>query len=270
MLALLSPAKKLDFDPPVLPLPHTQPAFLEETAILVETARGLSRADLSRLMDISPSLADMNYERFRSFSTPFTPQNAKQAVLAFAGDTYIGLEASTLGVEDLTWAQDHLGILSGLYGLLRPFDLIQPYRLEMGTRMANPRGNDLYDFWGARLAQAAEAAVAGHASPVIVNLASTEYFKAVGAKRLSVPLITPVFKEVKGGQAKVIGLMAKRARGMMARFMIENRIDEPEALKDFCASGYRFRADLSNGKEWVFLRDHDLQESLSEKEVMLA
>ena len=254
MLALVSPAKKLDFDDLAAPMPHSQPDFLARAEELVGAARKLSRADLQRLMKLSDKLTELNFQRFKAFAPPFTPSNAKQAVLAFNGDTYIGLEAASLGEEDLVYAQDHLRILSGLYGLLRPLDLIQPYRLEMGSRLRNPDGADLYEFWGDDLAEAIDEIVSGHKEPVVVNLASNEYFKAVRAKHLRARVITPVFKEVKDGEAKVLGLFAKRARGMMARYMIVNRIEEAEKLKQFNGGGYAYQDHLSDEHTWVFTR----------------
>ncbi|RMF10062.1 MAG: peroxide stress protein YaaA [Alphaproteobacteria bacterium] len=252
MLVLISPAKKLDTTIKDSVLPHTQPELIGEAEQLVAVARKLSRGDLGRLMNISDKLADLNYQRFQAFRTPFTPDNAKQGVLAFTGDTYVGLDAGSLNDEDLAYAQDHLRILSGLYGLLRPLDLMQPYRLEMGTKLANPRGEDLYDFWGDRITEAINEAVAGEAEPVVVNLASNEYIKAVKADKLKARFITPVFKVVKDGQARVLGMLAKRARGMMARYIIENRIEDPEQLKGFDADGYRFVAELSDDDRLEF------------------
>lgn len=254
MLALVSPAKKLDTAVKDSALPFSEPAMLDEARELVGVASKLSRGDLGRLMSISDKLADLNYQRFQSFEIPFTPDNAKQAVLAFRGDTYVGLDADSLSADDLAYAQDHLRILSGLYGLLRPMDLMQAYRLEMGTKLGNPRGEDLYDFWGTRITDAINEAVAGDKDPVVVNLASNEYIKAVKKKDLKARFITPAFKVVKDGQAKTLGMMAKRARGMMARYIIENRIEDPEALKKFDSDGYRFVPELSDDNHFEFHR----------------
>lgn len=254
MLAVLSPAKSLDFSPAPDALPHTRPDLAEDTRQLATVTRTLGPGDLKRLMSISDALADLNHARFQVFGDPRPQETAKQAALAFSGDTYVGLDAGTLRQEDLIWAQDHLRILSGLYGLLRPLDLIEPYRLEMGTRLENPRGKDLYAFWKGRLNSALETILDGHAAPVVINLASTEYFKAVEAKTLRHTVITPVFHEERDDKSRVIGLMAKRARGMMARWMIERRLDDPAALKDFTAGGYSFRPERSDATTWVFAR----------------
>ena len=255
MLALISPAKKLDFETDPGLSAHSLPDFLGETEILVASARRLSRGDLQRTMKLSDKLADLNYRRFQAFETPFTLANAKQAALVFNGDTYLGLDAETLDDADMAFAQDHLRILSGLYGLLRPLDLIQPYRLEMGSRFNPPRGGDLYGFWDGRLTAAVNEAVAGQADASVINLASKEYFKAVHEADLKGPLITPVFKEVKSGVAKVLGMFAKRARGAMARYMVKNRLASPDRLKSFTDGGYRYRPDLSDETHWVFTRE---------------
>lgn len=255
MLAIVSPAKKMDFDPLERPLPQTEPDFLDETSTLVKSAQKLSKSELQRLMKLSDSLADLNYQRFKGFSSKPTADQVKQAVMAFAGDTYVGLDAPTLSEDDLVYAQDHLRILSGLYGLLRPLDMIQPYRLEMGKRLDNPRGSDLYEFWDDRLAGAIDDIVAGHKASVVVNCASNEYFKAAKQKVLKARVITPVFKEIKNGEARVLGLFAKRARGSMARYLIQNRVEDPEGLKDFDTGGYAYRGDLSDGDTWVFTRE---------------
>ena len=254
MLALISPAKKLDFETESHLAEHSEPDFLGRSEELVMTARKLSRAQLASTMKLSDKLADLNFQRFRDFSTPFDLGNAKQAALVFNGDTYVGLEANTLTAKDMTYAQDHLRILSGLYGLLRPLDLIQPYRLEMGAKFRAPGGTDLYGFWDGQLNEAIGNAVDGHKDPTVVNLASNEYFKAVKAKDLDVPVITPVFKEIKDGQARTLGMFAKRARGAMARFMIKKRIEKPAGLKKFTDGGYEYRDDLSDDTSWVFTR----------------
>ena len=253
MFAVISPAKKLDFTQPVRG-GVTQPKLLDETAALLDETRRLSPADLTKLMKISDQLAELNYGRFQSFELPFNENNAKQAIFAFNGDTYVGFDAKTLEDDELDYAQDHLGILSGLYGLLRPRDLMQPYRLEMGTRLVNPRGKDLYAFWGSRITGAINEALSGQSDPTVINLASNEYFKSVKKQELDGEVITPVFKELKDGKAKVIGLMAKRARGMMARYIVDKRIENPKDLKKFTRGGYRYRASESTATEWVFMR----------------
>ncbi len=253
MFAVISPAKKLDFSEPVRGI-TTQPQLIDETEVLLDETRRLLPSDLSKLMKISDQLAELNYGRFQSFELPFTEDNAKQAIFTFNGDTYVGFDAKTLDDEGLDFAQDHVGILSGLYGLLRPRDLMQPYRLEMGTRLQNPRGKDLYAFWGDRITTAINCALEGHAEPVLVNLASNEYFKSVKKKELRAEVVTPVFRELKDGKTKVIGLMAKRARGMMARYIVEKRIESPKALKKFKEGGYRYVAAESTDTEWVFIR----------------
>lgn len=208
-------------------------------------------------MGISDKLAGLNAARFAEWHTPFTPENAKPAVQAFQGDVYLGLEAETFSDDDNAFAQQHLRILSGLYGLLRPLDLIQPYRLEMGTKLANPAGKDLYAFWKDTLTEALDRAVAESGTPVLVNLASNEYFKAIDAKRLEARVITPVFKDEKNGQLKIISFYAKKARGLMSAWMIRQRLDDPEGLKEFDVAGYRFNATLSEGDTLVFTRRED-------------
>jgi cytoplasmic iron level regulating protein YaaA (DUF328/UPF0246 family) len=255
MLVVLSPAKALDFAPVTKTLPHTTPVLADQTAALSEITRTLSAADLKRLMGISDALAELNHARFQELGSPRLGETAKQAALAFNGDTYTGLDAANLTEGDLIYAQDHLRILSGLYGVLRPLDVIEPYRLEMGTKLANPRGKDLYAFWKGRISATLDQAVEGHPHPVIINCASTEYFKAAEQKTaLKAHVITPVFHEERDGKARVIGLMAKRARGMMARFIITNRLQDPEQIKDFSTAGYAFCPERSDAANWVFSR----------------
>lgn len=254
MLVLLSPAKSLDFDTPTTHLPHSAPRLSEDTQVLAERARALTPADLKRLMSISDKLADLNHARFQVLGAPKAGDTAKQAALAFSGDTYTGLNAPTLDQPSLEWAQEHVAILSGLYGVLRPLDLIEPYRLEMGTKLETERGKDLYAFWKGRIGPLLDTAVSAHPHPVIVNCASTEYFKAAEAKSLKARVITPVFHEEQDGKGRVIGLMAKRARGMMARYVIDHRLEDPEDLKGFDSAGYRFRPEQSDDTTWVFAR----------------
>lgn len=254
MLMVLSPAKSLDFKTPPQVDTYTRPAWTAHSQKLIEALRKLSPADIARLMDISDPLALLNFHRFADWQLPFTPENAKQAVLAFDGDVYDGLDAKHLGPDDLDFAQGHLRILSGLYGLLRPLDLIQPYRLEMGTRFANARGKDLYAFWGERLLEAMNAELAERTRPVLVNLASEEYFKALVARKIRGTVIQPVFEDWNGGRYRIITFYAKRARGLMARFIIANRLTEPEGMQAFDSGGYAFAPEASDDATWVFRR----------------
>ncbi len=254
MLIFLSPAKSLDFKTPPQVATHTQPAFLKQSETLIRQLRKLSPAEIANLMDLSDPLALLNFNRYADWKLPFTPENAKQAVLAFDGDVYDGLSAKTLSAADLDFAQQHVRILSGLYGILRPLDLMQPYRLEMGTRFANRAGKDLYEFWGERLLKAINAELSDMPSPVVVNLASEEYFKAAVGRKIKGELIKPVFQDWKNGQYKIISFYAKRARGLMTRFAVVNRLREPEGLKDFADDGYAFAPDVSDATNWVFRR----------------
>jgi len=256
MIFLLSPAKTLDYDTPVpRGLPHTLPRFLDRSARLVEVLRRRSPAQLSRLMDISDSLAQLNCARFREWSPDFTADNARQAVLAFDGDVYEGLQARRLSAADLDWAQRHLRILSGLYGVLRPLDWIQPYRLEMGTPLAVGRAHSLYEFWGATIAESLNAELAADATPVVVNLASQEYFRAVELRALKARVIECVFEDRKGtGPFKVISFFAKKARGLMARYAIQERATLPHQLQRFDLDGYRYEPGASTPERLVFRR----------------
>ncbi len=254
MLAIISPAKKLDFESEPITDAHTQPILLKDAEVLAKKAKKLKRADLKSMMGISDKLADLNYRRFQEFQPPFNLANARQAALSFAGDTYVGLDAPTLKKKDLEYAQDHLRILSGLYGVLRPLDLIQPYRLEMGTKFAVNGKEDLYDFWDNRVTEALNEATKDHKDRRIINLASNEYAKVVQPKNLEGGIVTPVFKEVKDGKARTLGLFAKRARGMMARYMIVNRVETEKKLKTFSDGGYKFQPDQSDDTTWVFTR----------------
>ena len=251
MILLLSPAKSLDFITPPHTQVATQPDFLTESARLVKALKALDVAEVAGLMGISDALAVLNVGRFQQWKRPFTLDNAKQAVLAFDGEVYGGLDAPGLGQGDLDFAQDHLRILSGLYGCLRPLDLIQPYRLEMKTRLANPRGADLYAFWGDRLSRGLNHLPG---AGVVVNLASGEYFKAVDAKVLKGRVITPVFEDWSRGAYRVMGVYAKRARGLMCRYAIRERLEEPEGLQGFRTEGYHFDSRASAGDRWVFRR----------------
>ena len=254
MIILLSPAKTLDFATPAPVAEFTQPDFLAESQRLVKRLRRFSPAELGRLMHISDPLAALNTKRYADWAPPFRPDNAKPALFAFNGDVYDGLAAATLPKPALRFAQGHLRMLSGLYGLLRPLDLIQPYRLEMGTRLANDRGEDLYAFWGERIVTALNAALAEAKARVLVNLASQEYFKAVTVKKLSVPVIAPVFEDWSAGRFKVVSFYAKRARGLMARLALVKRLKAAEGLKDFSDEGYAYVAEASTATRWVFRR----------------
>ncbi len=253
MLVVVSPAKTLDFESGPITKTHTQPRFLEQSQLLVDNLKKLSVSELATLMKLSDRLAGLNMARFQTWSTPFDFSNAKQAVLAFKGDVYTGLDADSLDNDGLTFMQQHLRILSGLYGVLRPLDLIQPYRLEMGTKFNNAKGKDLYQFWGQQLREVIEAELD---DDILINLASNEYFKALQAKQLNARIITPIFKDWKNGQYKIISFYAKKARGLMSRYIIENQIEKPEQLQQFDSDGYRFNADMSKDDNWVFIRDH--------------
>ena len=254
MLVLLSPAKDLNFAAHDVELQHSQPELLRETKSLASAAKKLKKGDIKRLMKVNDALAELTFQRFQNFKPPFSKENAKQAVLAFAGDAYRGLDAATLSADDLEWAQDHLRILSGFYGLLRPLDLIQPYRLEMGRAFKNERGKNLYEFWGETLTQSVNRALKKSGDATIVNLASKEYFSALSPDALKGDVITPHFKEVRDGTARPFQFFVKRARGLMTRFIIENRVDDPRQLKDFKAEGYKFTPKLSTDRDWVFTR----------------
>lgn len=255
MLTVLSPAKTLDYETAPITQSSTLPRFMDQSALLVEDARGLDPDDIRALMGVSEQIAHLNHERFMNWQSESTSDNAKQAVLAFKGDVYTGLQAETLSEDDLDFAQTRLRILSGLYGLLRPLDLMQPYRLEMGLKFANQRGKNLYEFWGEQLTDTLNADLVSAKTDVLINLASNEYFKAIKPKLLNADIITPQFKDLKNGQYKMISFFAKKARGVMARYIIDNRITEPEALKSFSEAGYYYSDAQSQGDQWIFLRD---------------
>jgi len=254
MLFLLSPAKALDYETPAGHLPHSQPLFIPQAAELIGVMRAKSPQDIATLMKLSDALSGLNAARYEAWSPTFTAQNSKQAALAFNGDVYGGLDAKTLSTPQLAWAQDHLCILSGLYGVLRPLDWMQPYRLEMGTALVTPRGKNLYQFWGAQIAHYLNARAAGEVSPVLVNLASAEYFKAVDRKALKVRVVDCVFEEWRGDRYKIISFMAKRARGLMVRHAVENSLTTVDTLKGFAAEGYAFDAAASALDRLVFRR----------------
>lgn len=254
MLIVISPAKKLDYETPPTTKKHTLPGFLDQSQILIDTLRRHSAMDLAELMHLSMNLAELNFDRYEAWTREITPDNAKQAILAFKGDVYAGMEADSFSSKDLDYAQKHLRMLSGLYGVLRPLDLMMPYRLEMGTALANPRGKNLYEFWGGIITEALNKALKAQGDDVLVNLASNEYFKSVQPKALKGRIITPQFKEHKGGQYKMIGVYAKKARGLMSRYILLNRVEDPERIKDFDYGGYAWNKGLSKGDTWVFTR----------------
>ncbi len=259
MLFLLSPAKSLDYSPPPVELEveATRPQFVERSGALIEVLRRRSVADVRALMSLSQPLAELNVERYRAWRPRFTARNSLPAVFAFDGDVYDGLDARRLPPADLRWAQEHVAILSGLYGVLRPLDLMQPYRLEMGTALATKAGRNLYEYWGDALAEHLNRRVAAHFAPVIVNLASQEYFRAVDRPALVPRVVDCVFEDGSDGAWKVIGFFAKKARGMMVRHAIENRIDHPDGLRSFASDGYRHAAAPSRPDRLVFRRRRD-------------
>ncbi|WP_413735335.1 peroxide stress protein YaaA [Sodalis sp. RH21] len=254
MLIAISPAKTLDYKSPLATRRYTQPELLARSEKLMKICRKLTPAQLSGLMGISDKLADLNAARFQSWRADFTPDNARQAILAFKGDVYTGLAAQSFSEADFDFAQRHLRMLSGLYGILRPLDLMQPYRLEMGIRLANPAGGDLYHFWGETLTQKLNEALAAQGDDVLINLASEEYFKAIKVDKLTGRVIKPVFLDEKNGQFKIISFNAKKARGMMSRFIITQRLERPEQLREFNDGGYAYDAQRSNDAQWVFTR----------------
>ncbi|WP_027856164.1 peroxide stress protein YaaA [Marinobacterium jannaschii] len=256
MLTVISPAKTLDYETPPITETATLPEFSDHSAELIRQLRELSVQDIAVLMKLSDKLAALNVARYESWQPEFTRENAKQALLAFKGDVYTGLDAESFSETDLEFAQQNLRMLSGLYGLLKPLDLMQPYRLEMGTKFANSRGKDLYAFWGSIITEKLNELLAEQGSDVLVNLASNEYFKAVKKKELKARIITPVFKDQKNGQYKIISFYAKKARGLMSRYIIQHQISDPEQLKDFDLEGYRFAETMSEGDTLTFIRDH--------------
>jgi cytoplasmic iron level regulating protein YaaA (DUF328/UPF0246 family) len=255
MLFLISPAKALDYETPPSTATHTLPLFVPQASELIAVLREKSPQQIAELMDLSDTLSGLNVARYQAWRPKFTPHNAKQAALAFDGDVYGGLDAKTLSEDELAWAQQHLCILSGLYGVLRPLDLMRPYRLEMGTRLATAKGKNLYQFWGTQIADYLNQRAAADATPVVVNLASEEYFKVVARKALKPRVVTCVFEEHKAGQYKVISFMAKRARGLMVRHAVSQRAVSVEQLKTFDTEGYRYIAELSEPDRLVFRRD---------------
>ncbi len=254
MLIVISPAKKLDYSSPVAAKNHSQPELLDHSAELLQGLKKLSPQNVCALMGLSDNLGALNYERFQAWDRPFTEDNAKPAILAFKGDVYQGLDADSMTDKQLEWAQGHLRILSGLYGLLRPMDLMQPYRLEMGTRFANQRGKDLYQFWGNIITDEINSLLSNAKSPVLLNLASNEYFKSVQQKNIAGRIVTPVFMDKKGDKYKIVSFYAKKARGLMSAYIIKNKITAVEGIKKFDVDGYRFNSAMTDGDSWVFTR----------------
>ncbi len=254
MLILISPAKTLDYQSPLATTRFTQPELLDHSQQLINSARKLSAPQIKALMGISDKLADLNATRFHDWQPDFTPENARQAILAFKGDVYTGLQAETFSDADFEFAQQHLRMLSGLYGVLRPLDLMQPYRLEMGIRLENAKGKDLYQFWGDVITHKLNEAIAAQGDEIVINLASDEYFKSVKTQKLNARIIKPVFLDEKNGKFKVISFYAKKARGLMSRFIIENRLTKPEQLTGFNSEGYFFDREVSSQEELVFKR----------------
>jgi len=254
MIVTLSPSKGQDFEEASLTKKYSKPADIKDSELLIKELRKIRSKELQELMSVSENIADLNVARYKSFTTPFTTRNAKQAIFAFKGDVYAGFDLSSFSEDDYAYAQDHLRILSGLYGCLRPLDLIQPYRLEMKTRLKNARGDNLYQFWDERITKSLNKELKKQQQPVLVNLASNEYFKAVKPKLLEGRLLNINFKETRDGKTRVVAIFAKRARGMMADYIIRNRIEDPQELKKFRLEGYRFNKALSDDKQWTFER----------------
>lgn len=254
MLIVLSPAKSLDYETPTTTDKHTLPIFIPESEKLINELKKLSLQEVAELMGLSDKLAALNVARYGEWSKTFTPKNSKQAILAFNGDVYEGLDAPSLNKKALDYAQDHVRVLSGLYGVLKPLDLMQAYRLEMGTAFKNAVGKDLYAFWGDKITKALKADLEQHSSKFLINLASDEYFKSVKVSQLGYPVVAPVFQDEKAGKYKIISFYAKRARGLMTRFIIDNKIEKVEDLKDFNLEGYRFAAKESSAEKPVFRR----------------
>lgn len=254
MLMIISPAKTLDFETPATTDSHSIPDYLENSAELIGIMKKKSSKKLMNMMQISQKIAELNVERFNNWYLPFNPENAKQALLAFKGDVYNGISASTLSEDKLVYAQSHLRIISGLYGLLRPLDLMQPYRLEMGLKLNSKRSKTLYQFWGEKITEGLNSMLAEQHNPVLINLASNEYFKSVQKENLDCRLITPEFKDWKNGKYKIIQFFAKKARGLMARYAIDHTIQQPEELQNFDYDGYTFNTELSQADNWVFSR----------------
>ncbi|HEC20032.1 MAG TPA: peroxide stress protein YaaA [Gammaproteobacteria bacterium] len=254
MLIVISPAKTLDYDTPAKTKVSTLPDYLDHSQRLIRQLKGMTPHEIASLMKVSDRIAGLNYERFQAWNKKFTEKNAKQCVLAFKGDVYTGLDAESFSSKDFSFAQQHLRILSGLYGLLRPLDLMQPYRLEMGTKLATDAGKNLYEFWGSTITEGLNGQLKKLKSDSLINLASNEYFKAVRPQELNARIITPAFKEFKNGDYKMIGIYAKKARGLMSRYIIQHQLNDPEDIKAFDEEGYAFNKKLSKADNWVFTR----------------
>ena len=254
MLIVVSPAKKLDYDTPAKTKQKTTPDFLDHSQILIDRLRQFSAVDIAELMHLSMKLAELNFDRYEGWELPLTTDKAKQAMFAFKGDVYTGLDAESFSAADIKFAQKHFRMLSGLYGLLRPLDLMYPYRLEMGTKLDNERGKNLYEFWGSIITDAINKQLKSSKSEYLINLASNEYFKSVKTKEINAEIITPAFKEYKNGEYKMIGIYAKKARGLLSRYIIQNQLSDPEDIKNFDLDGYKFNSKVSKGNNWVFTR----------------
>ncbi len=254
MLIIISPAKTLDYETPAKTKMSTQPDYLDDSGELISRLRQLSSLDISELMKVSIKIADLNFDRYETWNKEFNEDNAKQAVLAFKGNVYTGLDTESFNGKNFNFAQKHLRILSGLYGLLRPLDLMQPYRLEMSTKLSTDRGKNLYEFWGSTITNGLNAQLKKIQSDYLINLASNEYFKVVKPKALNAQIITPAFKDYKNGKYKTIGIYAKKARGMLSRYIIKHQLTDPEDIKTFNEEGYAFDKSLSQGNLWAFSR----------------
>ena len=254
MLIVVSPAKTLDYETPAKTKVFTQPDYLDKSQELISRLRHMQPQDIASLMKVSDKIASLNFERYQTWNKKFTPKNAKQCVLAFKGDVYTGLDAESFNSKDFNFAQQHFRILSGLYGLLRPLDLMQAYRLEMGTKLDTDHGKNLYEFWGSTITEGLNAQLKKIKSETLINLASNEYFKAVKPRELNAEIITPTFKEFKNGDYKMIGIYAKKARGMLSRYIIKHQLSDPEDIKSFDENGYTFSKKLSKGNTWIFSR----------------
>lgn len=257
MLTVVSPAKTLDYESALPTDEFTRPAHIKRSKLLINRLRDFSALDLAELQHVSGKIAELNFERNHAWKTPFNLNNSRQALFAFKGDVYTGLDAYSMSQQNIRFAQDHLRILSGLYGLLRPLDLMKPYRLEMGTRLSTAEGSNLYEFWDMQITDAINRQLRAIKSKTLINLASNEYFKAVKSKNVRAQIITPTFKDYKNGEYKMIGFFAKKARGLMSRYIIDNEITDPEAIKHFDVEGYAYNPSMSNEHKWVFTRRQD-------------